>query len=164
MNQNIRTIAAAAATAALLSLAACGTQPGQPANQAVTPQSSYPTSTNNSYAYGRYGVVQSIDLVQQENKSGIGAGAIVGAVVGGVLGNQVGKGDGKTAATVIGAAGGAYAGNQIQKRGQQPQQPDAVRMQVRLNDGTYIEVTQDTTGDIRVGDRVVVQNGVARRY
>ena len=116
MNQNIRTIAAAAATAALLSLAACGTQPGQPANQAGTPQSSYPTSTNNSYAYGRYGVVQSIDLVQQENKSGIGAGAIVGAVVGGVLGNQVG------------------------------------------------EVTQDTTGDIRVGDRVVVQNGVARRY
>lgn len=168
MNDKIRTIAIAAATAALLSLAACGTQPGQPANQAGATQSSYPTSTtnnnNNAYAYARYGVVQSMDLVQQESKSGVGAGAIVGAVVGGVLGNQVGKGDGKTAATVLGAAGGAYAGNEIQKRNQQPQQPDTVRLQVRLNDGAYVTVTQDTTGDIRVGDRVVVQNGVARRY
>ena len=50
-----------------------------------------------------------------------------------------------SSSAVIGAAGGAYAGNQIQKRVQQPQQPDAVRMQVRLNDGTYIDVTQDTT-------------------
>lgn len=164
MNQKIRTLAVAASAAALLSLAACGTQPGQPANQGAATQSSYPAS-NSSNAYARYGVVQSIDLVQQQSsKSGLGAGAIVGAVVGGVLGNQVGKGDGKTAATVLGAAGGAYAGNEIQKRNQQPQQPDAVHLQVRLNDGANVSVTQDTTGDIRVGDRVVVQNGVARRY
>jgi outer membrane lipoprotein SlyB len=109
-------------------------------------------------------VVQSIDLVPQESRSGIGAGAIVGAVVGGVLGNQVGKGDGRTAATVLGAAGGAYAGNETQKRSQQPQQPDAVRLQVRLNDGANVTVMQEATGDIRVGERVVVQNGLARRY
>ena len=114
MNDKTRTIAIAAATAALLSLAACGTQPGQPVNQAGATQSSYPSNTTNNNAYARYGVVQSMDLVQQESNSGIGAGAIVGAVVGGVLGNQVGKGDGKTAATVLGAAGGAYAGNEIQ--------------------------------------------------
>ena len=109
-------------------------------------------------------MVRSIELVQQEHKSGIGVGAIVGAVVGGVLGNQVGKGDGKTAATVVGAAGGAYAGNEIQKRNQQSQQSDAVRLNIRLQDGANISVTQDTADDIRVGDRVVVQNGVARRY
>lgn len=165
MNQKTRTFAVAAAAAAVLSLAACGTQPGQTANQGGSTQGSYPASTTNNNAYARYGVVQSMDLVQQESgRSGIGAGAIVGAVVGGVLCNQVGKGDGNTAATVLGAAGGAYAGNEIQKRNQQPQQPDTVRLQVRLNDGAYVTVTQDTTGDIRVGDRVVVQNGVARRY
>jgi outer membrane lipoprotein SlyB len=164
IDKKTRTIAVAAATAALLSLAACGTQPGQPANQGGATQSSYPSSTNNNASYARYGVVQSIDLVQQESTSGIGAGAIVGAVVGGVLGNQVGKGDGRTAATVLGAAGGAYAGNEIQKRNEQSQQPAAVRLNVRLNDGAYVAVTQDTAADIRVGDRVLVQNGVARRY
>lgn len=165
MNRNVRTLSAITATAALLSLAACGTQPGQPMNQGASTPSSYPSSSANTgdATYARYGVVQSIDLVQQEQKSGIGAGAIVGAVVGGVLGNQVGKGDGKTAATVLGAAGGAYAGNEVQKRNQ-PAQSDAVRLQVRLNDGAHITVTQETSGDIRVGDRVVVQNGMARRY
>ncbi len=161
MIDKTRTITAAVATAALLSLAACGTQP---ANQGGATQSSYPSSTGANVAYARYGVVQSIDLVQQESKSGIGAGAIVGAVVGGVLGNQVGKGDGKTAATVLGAAGGAYAGNEVQKRNQQSQAPDALRINVRLNDGAYVALTQDAADDIRVGDRVVVQNGVARRY
>jgi outer membrane lipoprotein SlyB len=164
MIEKTRTLALVAATAAVLSLAACGTQPGQPMAQGGATQSSYPAGTTNNANYARYGVVQSIDLVRQQGASGVGAGAIVGAVVGGVLGNQVGKGDGRTAATVLGAAGGAYAGNEIQKRNQQPQQPDAVQLQVRLNDGAYISVTQDTAADIRVGDRVVVQNGVARRY
>jgi len=164
MIEKTRTLAVAAATAAVLSLAACGTQPGQPMAQGGTTQGSYPTSSTNNANYARYGVVQSIDLVRQQGTSGIGAGAIVGAVVGGVLGNQVGKGDGKTAATVLGAAGGAYAGNEVQKRNQSGQQADSVQLQVRLNDGAFISVTQDTAADIRVGDRVVVQNGVARRY
>lgn len=164
MIDKTRTFGAAVATAAVLSLAACGTQPGQPMPQGTTTQGSYPNTTSNNASYARYGVVQSIDLVHQQGTSGVGAGAIVGAVVGGVLGNQVGKGDGRTAATVLGAAGGAFAGNEIQKRNQQPQQPDAVQLQVRLNDGSYVAVTQDTAADIRVGDRVVVQNGVARRY
>jgi outer membrane lipoprotein SlyB len=159
MIDKTRTLAVVAATAVVLSLAACGTQPGQP-----MAQGSYPASTTNTANDARYGVVQSIDLVRQQGTSGIGAGAIVGAVVGGVLGNQVGKGDGRTAATVLGAAGGAYAGNEIQKRNQPGQQADAVQLQVRLTDGSYISVTQDTAADIRVGDRVVVQNGVARRY
>lgn len=164
MTDKTRTFTFAVVTAALLTLSACGSQPKQPTYQGGSTQSSYPTNTNSNAAYSQYGVVRSIELVQQEHKSGIGVGAIVGAVVGGVLGNQVGKGDGKTAATVVGAAGGAYAGNEIQKRNQQSQQSDAVRLNIRLQDGANISVTQDTADDIRVGDRVVVQNGVARRY
>jgi len=163
MTDKTRTFTFAIVTAGLLTLTACGSQPNQPTYQGGSTQGSYPTN-NSNVAYAQYGVIRSIDLVQQEHKSGVGVGAIVGAVVGGVLGNQVGKGDGKTAATVVGAAGGAYAGNEIQKRNQQPQQPDAVRLNIRLHDGANISVTQDTAADLRVGDRVMVQNGTARRY
>lgn len=163
MTDKTRTLTLAAVTAALLTLSACGSPPNQPTYQGAPSQSSYPTNNSNS-AYTQYGVVQSIDLVQPEHRSGVGVGAIIGAVVGGVLGNQVGKGDGKTAATVVGAAGGAYAGNEIQKRNQQSQQPDAVRINIRRQDGANISVTQDTAADLRVGDRVLVQNGTVRRY
>ena len=101
------------------------------------------------------------DLVGQSN-SGVPAGAILGAVIGGVLGNQVGGGSGKTAATVIGAAGGAYAGNEIEKRNQQ--QTQGYKFTIRMTDGSYQTLTQASHADIRVGDRVRIDNGVARRY
>lgn len=144
----------------LLVLGACANVPGQ----------TYPTGNvqpQASGAYTQYGVVQSIDLVQQEATSGmggIGAGAIAGAVVGGILGNQVGGGSGKTAATVLGAAGGAYAGHTLEKNNQANQQVSAYKFTVRLNNGSYQTVTQSTTGDIRVGDRVQIDNGTLRRY
>lgn len=126
----------------------------------------YPQSTYSSNAYSEYGVVQSIDLVRVDNAgiggSGIGVGAIAGAVVGGIVGNQVGGGSGKTAATVLGAAGGAYAGHELEKRNQQ--QSDAYKFTIRMRDGSYQTVTQSTHADIRVGDRVKVDNGVAQRY
>jgi outer membrane lipoprotein SlyB len=110
--------------------------------------------------------VQSIDLVQQQSTgiggTGIGVGAIAGAVVGGIVGNQVGGGTGNTAATVIGAAGGAYAGNEIEKRNQQ--KTTAYKFTIRMNDGSYQTLTQSSNADVRVGDRVVIDNGVARRY
>ncbi len=164
MTDKTRTFSFAVVTAALLTLGACGTQPNQPAYQGGSAQSSYPSNYDSNAAYAQYGVVRSIDLIQHERNSGLGVGAVVGAVVGGVLGNQVGKGDGRTAATVIGAAGGAYAGNEIQKHNRQPQQLDAVRLNIRLQDGANISVTQDTGSNLRVGDRVLVQNGTARRY
>lgn len=127
---------------------------------------SYPQSTSQSGSYARYGVVQSIELVRQDNTgiggSGVGAGAVAGAVVGGIIGNQVGSGKGNTAATVIGAAGGALAGHELEKRNRQ--QADAYRLTLRMSDGTYQTVMQTTAGDIRVGDRVQVAGGVAQRY
>jgi outer membrane lipoprotein SlyB len=113
-----------------------------------------------------YGVVQSIELVKQSDNgiagSGIGLGTIAGAVVGGVVGNQVGSGRGNTAATVIGAAGGAYIGHELENR--QQQKPDAYKVTVRLEDGSYQALTQSTNADLRVGDRVRMENGVLRRY
>lgn len=146
--------------AAVLTLGACADM-NRPINTSGT-GTAYPQSG----AYAGYGVVQSIELVRQDTAgiagSGIGAGTIAGAVVGGIVGSQVGSGQGKTAATVIGAAGGAYAGHELEKRSQQ--QTDAYKFTIRMNDGSYQTVTQTTSGDIRVGDRVKIENGIAQRY
>ncbi|MCZ4314482.1 glycine zipper 2TM domain-containing protein [Comamonadaceae bacterium G21597-S1] len=161
MMTTTRSVSVAAVAAAVLALGACSTQPNQTASTPTYPATSQPAGTGNT-ANARYGVVQSIELVQGETRSGVGAGAIAGAVIGGVLGNQVGGGSGRTAATVLGAAGGAYAGNEIQKRNQRPD--DLMRIGVRLYNGGNVSVTQEPGADLRVGDRVVVQNGTAVRY
>jgi outer membrane lipoprotein SlyB len=127
----------------------------------------YPGTVNSGNAYSGYGVVQSIDLVQQGNTgiggSGIGIGTIAGAVVGGVLGHQVGSGRGNTVATVAGAAGGAYVGHQVESR-QQQRTADVYRLTVRMDSGSYQTLTQNTNTDFRVGDRVRIDNGVVARY
>lgn len=153
------TLAAAVAAVVLLSASGCADMNG-PTNTSGT-GTTYPQSG----AYTSYGVVQSIELVRQDTagNAGIGVGTIAGAVVGGIVGSQVGSGSGKTAATVIGAAGGAYAGHELEKRSQQ-QQTDAYKFTIRMNDGSYQTVTQTTSADIRVGDRVRIENGVAQRY
>ena len=121
--------------------------------------------SNSGGVYSGYGVVQSIELVRQENvgNNEIGLGTLAGAVVGGVVGNQVGGGRGNTAATVIGAAGGAYAGHQLEKQNRQ-QPADAYQITIRMSDGSYQTLMQGTSGDLRVGDRVQIDNGFARRY
>ncbi len=150
--------------AAVLTLGACANT-YTPANTSSS-GAAYPQSTSSSRVYSEYGVVQSIDLIRADNAgiagSGIGVGAIAGAVVGGLVGSQVGGGSGKTAATVLGAAGGAYAGHELEKRSQA--QSDAYRFTIRMQDGSYQTVTQSSNADIRVGDRVRIDNGVARRY
>jgi outer membrane lipoprotein SlyB len=121
------------------------------------------TSSNSDNAYYSYGVVQSIELTSEDTSDKkIGMGTIAGAVVGGIVGNQVGQGRGNTAATIIGAAGGAYAGHQIEKQNQQ--QSDGYKITIRMTDGSYRSVAQNTAADLRVGDRVQIDNGTARRY
>jgi outer membrane lipoprotein SlyB len=156
----------ALAAAALLALTGCGTM-GGPSNTSTSTRNDPGTAASGS-AYSGYGVVQSIELVHQDAStgiggSGIGIGAIAGAVVGGVLGNQVGGGTGKTVATVAGAAGGAYVGNEIEK-GQRTQTPDSYNISVRMNSGSYQTVNQASSADLRVGDRVRINNGTVQRY
>lgn len=153
---------------AVFALTGCGTM-----NDASTTSNSgtgAPGAVHSSGVYSGYGVVQAIELVQQNTTassgiggSGIGIGAIAGAVVGGVLGNQVGGGSGQTVATVAGAAGGAYVGNEIEKSRQQ-KTADAYKVTVRMNSGSYQTVTQNNNAGLRVGDRVRIDNGSVQRY
>lgn len=105
-----------------------------------------------------YGVVEGIDVVEPSATSSIGLGTVGGAVVGGILGNQVGSGTGRTAATVAGALGGAAAGNKVVDQRRNNAAP-AYDIRVRLEDGTYQTVRQENLGDIRVGNRVRIDNG-----
>lgn len=111
-----------------------------------------------------YGVINAIDIAHESSsQGGIGAGAIIGGVVGGVLGHQVGGGTGKDVATVAGAVGGAMVGHQIEKNNQQQQQ-DVYRIQVQLDRGGYQTVTQQSMNDLRVGDRVRIENDQVTRH
>ncbi len=108
-----------------------------------------------------YGTIDSIQVVQ--NRSGTsGAGAVTGGLVGALLGNQIGSGNGRTAATVAGAAGGALVGNQVEES----RSPTVASYQisVRLDNGDYRIVNQDSIYDLRVGNRVRMIDGRLYRY
>lgn len=139
----------ASGLAAVALLAGC-------ANPNYRSETSPPYSTKSS----RHGVIDSIEKTRAGN-DGIGAGAVIGGVVGGALGNQVGSGSGNTAATVAGAVGGAVVGNEIEKRSKAH---DAYRVRVRLDNGSYQTVTQDSITDLQVGNRVRVENDRVYRY
>ena len=144
---------------AVLTLGAC-------TNMNTAPYPPNPGVANSGNYYPLYGVVQSIELVQQENTgiagSGIGLGTVAGAVIGGVLGNQIGSGRGNTVATVAGVAGGAYVGHELENR--QQQRVDAHKITVRMEDGSYQVLMQNTNAGFRVGDRVRLENGSMQRY
>lgn len=126
---------------------------------------SRPVSSSSPYSRADYGVIDAIEITRGSSDgiggSGIGAGAVIGGVVGGVLGHQVGGGTGKDVATVAGVVGGAMVGHEIEKS---KQQQDAYRIRVRLDNGGYQTVTQQSIADLRVGDRVRIENDRVYRY
>jgi len=127
------------------------------ANTDTRPVSSSSSYSRASYAYGVIDVIE----ITRSSSDGIGAGAVIGGVVGGVLGHQVGGGTGKDVATVAGVVGGAMVGHEIEKGNKQQ---EAYRIRVRLDNGGYQTVTQQSINDLRVGDRVLIENDRVSRY
>jgi len=112
-----------------------------------------------SYSYNSTGVIEAIEVSHQQS-NGVG-GAVIGGVVGGLLGNQIGSGSGRTAATVAGAVGGGVVGNQVQKNNSGH---EVYNIRVRMNDGSLQSFAQDSTDNLRAGDRVRVDGGRVYRY
>lgn len=109
---------------------------------------------------GRLGSVDSIEPIQ-ERPQGTGAGAVIGGVAGAVLGNQFGHGLGRAAMTGLGVAGGAIAGNNVERNVRK--RVVGYRVHVRLDDGRTRTFERTSVGDLRVGDRVRVDNNGFRR-
>jgi len=106
-----------------------------------------------------YGTIDAIET-SQAGSSDIGAGTVIGGIVGGGLGSQIGSGRGQDAATLAGVVGGAMVGHELEKK----QQQGTYRIRVRLNDGGYETVTQQDIADLRVGDRVRIEDNRVSRY
>jgi outer membrane lipoprotein SlyB len=117
---------------------------------------------SNSTASMGYGTIDSIQVTRGAGQTS-GAGAVVGGLVGALVGNQVGSGSGRTAATVAGAVGGAAVGNNVEANRSQ-NGPDMYQIGIRMDNGDYRTIVQDSVYDLRVGNRIRLVDGRAYRY
>ena len=163
----IHKIFAIGTMSAILLGGCAGTDPFSTRSSNTYPDNSYPDNrSSNSARVISYGVIDSIDTVRSNNNasgSPIGIGTVIGGVVGGVVGNQVGAGNGKTAATAAGVVGGAIVGHELEKNRNNDTTYN-YRIGVRLENGSYENFTQNNIGNMRVGDRVPIDNGQVTRY
>ena len=118
-------------------------------------------SSDGTAISGEYGTIDSIQVTHTSGGTS-GGGAVAGGLVGGLLGNAVGGGTGRTAATVAGAVGGAVVGNNIEANRSAPH--DSYSISVRLDNGDYRTVVQDSITDLRAGNRVRIVDGRVYRY
>ena len=110
-----------------------------------------------------YGTIDSIQVTRGSAGTS-GTGAVVGGLVGALVGNQVGSGSGRTAATVAGAVGGAALGNKVEGDRAANNGRDMYQINIRMDNGEYRSVMQDSVYDLRVGNRVRIVDGRAYRY
>jgi outer membrane lipoprotein SlyB len=156
MRTSTRVASIASCTALAAMLSACGVNPTLPAS---VPVSTYPAALPaRTLEYGR---ITNIEFFQGGTAtSGINVpGAIVGGVAGAVVGDALSGGRG--AATVLGGAAGAAIGSQV-GRTQTPVSP-VYRLTLQTDTGAFRTYDVPTTGDLRIGDRVRVENGVIYR-
>ena len=152
---------------AALSLAACSSYPMGPTYTTTT----YPTTT--AYPAGQYpvaGMEYGRILNIEYMPAGTAAptsnsilGAVVGGLAGAALGSTIGGGSGRTAATVLGGVAGAAVGNQIARNQQGVTTAPGYRITMQSDQGVIRTYEVPATGDLRVGDRVRVDNGVIYR-
>lgn len=142
-------------------LAACAAPMSQ------QPVSTYPAQTQ-TYPnqapqgnYVEYGRVNNVEVIrtQEQARTG-GLGAVLGGVAGAVVGRQIGGGSGRDIATVAGAVGGAVAGNAIERNRNAANAPvnQSYRVSVQMDNGTMRAYDVPSYGELRIGDRVKVEN------
>jgi outer membrane lipoprotein SlyB len=122
----------------------------------------YNSGYNNTASMG-YGTIDSIQVTRAQGGTS-GAGAIVGGLVGALAGNQVGSGSGRTAATVAGGVAGAAIGNKVESNRNANNGEEMYQINVRLDNGEYRSIVQDSVYDLRVGNRVRLVDGRVYRY
>jgi len=177
MRYTTRFISSVSVVLVLAGLAACAPMNPPPVSDANYPPAypntaSYPTQTypagtypaNQQSSYVEYGRISNVQVLRtQEQARGSGVGAILGGVAGAVVGHQIGGGTGKDVATVAGAVGGAVAGNAIEKNRNAGTVRETYRVSVQLDNGSGRAYDVPAMGDLRVGDRVRIENGLLYR-
>lgn len=157
-----RKVSIGGSLAVLALVSACSSAPRNDSYyRSEAPYSSAPAPVySSSNAYAGYGVVRDIESIPMATRSP-GAGALLGGVLGAVVGNQIGSGNGRAAATVIGGVGGAVVGNNIENR--RRGDDHIYRVSVRMDNGTVGSFDFRQVDDLRIGDRVRIENGQVYR-
>ena len=155
----------AAGGLAVAMLAACSSYPAAPTYPSYPTTSTYPASSY-PVAGAEFGRIVNIEYMPAGTTAPSNnnvLGAVVGGVVGGLLGNQIGSGGGRAAATVLGGVAGAAVGSQIARNSQGVTTQAGYRITMQTDHGQKRTYEVPATGDLRVGDRVRVDNGVIYR-
>ena len=130
-----------------------------PAQTGAYPQGGYPAAQNQQRAYTEFGRVINVEVLRTpEQGRSSGLGALLGGVAGAVVGRQIGGGSGRDAATVVGVVGGAVAGNEIEKN-RSTTVRESYRVSIQLDNGNSRAYDVPSFGELRVGDRVRIENG-----
>jgi outer membrane lipoprotein SlyB len=156
--KSTHTIAALVVASTAL-LAGCASNQSRPYDNGAYNSGAYNNPASSSMGYGTIDSIQ----VTRAGGSTSGTGAVVGGVVGALVGNQIGSGSGRAAATVAGAVGGAAIGNSVEGHNGANGR-DMYQIGIRLDNGDYRTIVQDSVYDLRVGNRVRVVDGRAYRY
>ncbi len=102
------------------------------------------------------GKIEAIEIYRAPDNNPVNGGTLIGGIAGGVIGHQIGHGRGNTAATIAGAIGGAAVGNEIEKNQEKAMR---YRITVRLDSGGSMIVEDIRDPNLRVGDRVRIEDG-----
>jgi len=117
----------------------------------------YPVA--NTVTRVEYGYVETLEVYRESDNLPVNVGTVLGGIAGGVIGHQIGSGRGNTAATVGGAIGGTLLGHEIEEK----VAGSHYRVTVRLDSGATLLIEDNRDVDLRVGDRVRVENNRVRR-
>jgi outer membrane lipoprotein SlyB len=159
--KSTHTLAAIAlATTALLTGCASTNDPYTNNNNGAYNNGAYNNPASQSQGYG---TIDSIQVTRGQGQT-TGSGAVIGGLIGAVVGNQVGSGSGRAVATVAGAVGGAAIGQNVEANRAAGDGRDMYQIGVRLDNGDYRTIVQDSVYDLRVGNRVRLVDGRAYRY
>jgi outer membrane lipoprotein SlyB len=112
-----------------------------------------PVARNSAVRIG-YGTVDPIEIYRSSDNQPINVGTLLGGIAGGVIGHQIGSGAGNTVAAIAGAIGGAVLGHEVEKK----VIGSRYRITVRLDSGSTVIVEDSREVELRVGDRVRVEN------
>ena len=108
------------------------------------------------HALAGLGVVSAIDRVSSQDQL-TGAGAVIGGITGALIGRQFGgSSDGRARGTLFGGVAGLLLGNEIER--QRGGLRDMVRVSVQFDNGSVRRFDMGSAGDLRVGDRVRIED------
>ena len=162
MRKHIRVPALVTGFVAAAMLAGCATSqyPVSQTYPGTYPSTSYPVAGTE---FGRIVNIEYLPVGSVAPRNSGILGAVVGGVAGALLGSTIGGGTGRAAATVLGGVAGAAVGNNVQRRQDGVLTTPGYRIVVQTDQGAVRTYEVPAAGDLRIGERVRVDNGVIYR-